>query len=414
MTMARLLLLSVLLAAAALLHPGEVTPAIDWDALADETDVGISRLPDAATRSRDLPRLMTQVADPTVAISSEVLRELALAMAQEGDRPVGGFVSYGSTMTWTVVDAVSAAGQSRLQQATAVAVQALSGKTGDAWLTTWRTLRGRRVLQPSPGTVAALPIALARAGLDSRRQLLWDGDDWTGWGSPALTALLQGWVEAPLTEYTDRFPRANQVRKLYETDPVAGRAWILRAIREGDEKIDDSALLLLPDEYLPELDEVFRQAVRGEIKWNAIVCASRYGTAAISGDIRALYQSRAGTWACALANAMLRHLVKHDRAGGLQLVREAMTLRGQTGCYKNLLEEVLRPFPGEDCDSLLEGYLQDPSEEVACSAINAIVGHPGAAPRLRAVLDLQGAAMTEMARKYAEARLDQLQRPPGK
>ena len=384
-------------------------------ALEQETDAVLwtNAIPDAAHRARELPILMSQVEDPTVGIDNGMVIRLAIAMAQDGDKGVGGVIQPGFVSIYSLVDVVSPAGVSRQEQALATITKAWPMKTGDAWLITWQTLRGKGMI-PTPNAIEALPASLALASPPIRRNCLEDRDTWTGWGSPALTAFLLGVLDVPAKEYSDHDMRGRVLHKLYESDPVSGRNRILTAIHENDETIRVSALLLLPDESLPELDDAFRKALHGETSWNAICCASRYGSPAILEDIRTLYQSKAGRWACDLANGMLRYLVKHDRVAGLKLVREAMAMRDSTGCYSSMLPDVLPSFPGEDVNRLIDDFLLDHNDDVAREALRAISLLPGAPARLRSILDRFGSKMTEVVRKDLESRLEREKREPAK
>lgn len=390
----------------ALVLLGIATSAIP--ALEAESDVAIwpSAIPDAAQRSHDRPILLARVSDPTVGVDYGLVIQLALAMAQDGDKGVSGVISFGSGGTYALVDAVSPAGVSRQEQAISTVAQAWPKKSGDAWLMTWRTLRGRNVL-PTPESIAALPASLVQASTEVRHRLLADSDTWAGWGSPALTAILLGALDVPAADYSDHDVRGHLLRRLYETDMVSGRNRIFTAIKANDETIRTSALLLLPDESLPELDEAFRKALRGVTSWNAICCASRYGSPAILEDIRTVYQSSAGRWACDLSTSMLRYLMKHDRAAGLRLVREAMGMRDRTGCYRTLLPDVLPSFPGADTDQLIDEFILDTNDDVAQQALRAISLLPGTPARLRSILDRLGPKLSDVVRKDVETRLEQ-------
>lgn len=384
-------------------------------ALEVDSDVALwpSAIPDAAKRAHDRPILLARVSDPTLGVDYGLVIQLALAMAQDGDKAVSGVISLGSGGTYTIVDAVSPDGISRQEQAVATITQAWPKKTGDAWLMTWRTLRGRNVL-PMSEAIAALPASLAQASTEFRLRSLAENDTWAGWGSPALSAFLLGALDVPAADYSDHDVRGHLLRRLYETDMVSGRNRILKAIKENDETIRTSALLLLPDESLPELDDAFRNALHGVTSWNAICCASRYGSPAILEDIRTVYQSSAGRWACDLSTSMLRYLMKHDRAAGIQLVRKAMGMRDSTGCYRTLLPDVLPSFPGVDTDQLIDEFILDSNDDVAQQALRAISSLPGAPARLRSVLDRLGAKMSEVVRKDVETRLEQAQTEPAR
>lgn len=361
-------------------------------------------LPDAAQRARELPVVQAQIADPEVGIDQRLLLRFALLLAENDDRPVSGVIPVPSGGLITTVDAVSPSGVSRYEQAVAAALQAWPRKTGDAWLTSWRALRDR-LGPPTAEELAALPANLALASPKARASLRWgDSKPWVGWGSPALTAFLLAAIDGPVAQRGDADVRSHLLRKLYESDPSTGRSRILQAMHDQDETFTVQVLLLLPDETLPELDQVFRSGLRDKPGWGVISCAARYGSAAILEDVRAFYGNR--PWACDLAEGMLRYLVKYDRAAGLQLVREAMAQRTRTGCYRNLLPEVLPSFPGEDVDRLIEGFVRDPEEDVAREAVRAISLLPAAQVRLQELLERSGAELSAAVRMEAERRLE--------
>ncbi|MBA3936788.1 MAG: hypothetical protein H0X38_04945 [Planctomycetes bacterium] len=381
----------------------------------DEKDWETWSTLDAAQRARELPVLMAQVDDPQAGFDVTRMHRLAVALAHDGDRAVSGVEIQGSTIFVTVVDALSPTGQSRQQEALALLTTALARKSGDAWLVTWRTLRGVG-LPPTPETLADLPRQLASSTEKTRKQILRTSGIWAGWGSPALSDLLMGWlaVHNQGPAHVDADARAALLLRLYETDPQRGRIRTLEAIAVGDDTIALRGLLHLPDETLPQFDALFRTMLHDELRWNAVCCATRYGSAALLPDVLALYRSKAGGWACELSAGMLRYLMKYDHATGILLVREAMALRQETGCFRSLLPEVLAPFPGDDVDQLIDSFLFDPDDDVARQAINAIALRPNAAVRLRAILAQHGAALPAVVRTDAENRLKNAEHPAGK
>lgn len=82
-------------------------------------------LPDAAQRVEARAECLAALADPAAAIDGHRLVRLALALAQDGDRPVGGFQHLGSASRYTAVDARAPDGTSRRDEALVLVRQAL-------------------------------------------------------------------------------------------------------------------------------------------------------------------------------------------------------------------------------------------------------------------------------------------------
>jgi hypothetical protein len=350
-------------------------------------------LPDAAERARDLPPLLARLNDPAAEFEPRSFNTLVRSLAEDGDRPVLGdddTIIVPSCVVEGVVDAIAPDGRSRRQQALALARAAWPRKSGWAWVELWSLLRAHGE-PPGPAAVAALPGNLALVDPERRRNLLmWGTDAWTGWGSPALTALLLEWLKEPVPPNLGDNARYGLMEHLYATDPAAGRARIVQAITDDEDALPDRALLLLPDAPIPAFDALFRGRLAGNPSYRTIVVMERYGTPAILPAVEA-WHARREPMGWPVECALLRFLVRYDRAYGPAAVRYAMDHRRPNDNHYLLLNEVLGHFPGDDVEALLAEYLHDPEEVVGVSAVNAMAMHPGWRARMQRLVDGDGA-----------------------
>jgi hypothetical protein len=243
-----------------------------------EIDAGLISSP---YRKEILSRLEAALVAPDVSISEswlDTLDRVAVA-ASVGPRPRdndGAYTAQFRTITDHYLRMLADAVVSKRAQARAVSLETL-------------VLAGIRGA-PAPGesTVRALTEAFAELPAGDQGSLL--GGYWFAWASPAahsvVLAVARGTGDA----------RNEALTRLLEFSPQEARDIVLDRVRKGDYEIVygnfPEALLNLPDETLPELDEILAAAYEQGRPADRLI--ARYATRAIYTRIRAAYEKRAG------------------------------------------------------------------------------------------------------------------------
>ena len=147
---------------------------------------------------------------------------------------------------------------------------------------------------------------------------------WERLKTPGMTHALEAVLEQP--NRGDTMLRGLAIQRLFELDPSAARPYILAEI--GRPQVNGgvlaNALTLLPDETLPEFDEML--ATRLEAKesstiWVDARLVGRYSTAEILPRVKAVYEKKAGRWACDIEDALVGYFLRVAADYGLDRVR---------------------------------------------------------------------------------------------
>jgi HEAT repeat protein len=175
------------------------------------------------------------------------------------------------------------------------------------------------------------------------------------------------------------FSRALLRYKEFEADKA--RAVILNDIKQARPMLANEVLLSLPDESLPEMEEILVQnllALRETSPFKAPLLIERYATARILPKVIEFYQENKGRWACSVQNSLLRYWVKHDRRNGLTAVVEAVGFRNRkhTRCYTSVLYHVLSAHYGPDAEEIALSFLDDEEPDLVINVVR-LLGHNG-------------------------------------
>lgn len=226
-----------------------------------------------------------------------------------------------------------------------------------------------------------IPPAAARAWSylheDARVALLGD-EGWPLIRSEVVAAVLPSTPDTKQGAYWyGGHARSLALKRMLEMGSKAARAEILADMRRPSPHLSRDALLALPDKALPELEPVWRAnlAVRVHRDTSRIAnLAGRYASGKLLDTILRLYRTSEG-WACDCQSAMLRYILKHDRATGIAEVTKALARRGKgrTGCYRDLLQEVLPAHWSAAAEALALETLGDKELAVRMSAALALV-----------------------------------------
>ena len=217
---------------------------------------------------------------------------------------------------------------------------------------------------------------------------------------------LREYILRPLSKEIYRrngqYDKANALLRYAKLDPADAREIALSELASANPEIACDGLLFLDDAELPQLTEAFRQNLRSETYWGHLKCVERYGTEDLLPGILHLYESAKGNWACDIAAGSLGFVVKHDRVQGLKLVDEAVTLRNKTGCYQDVMLDVLKNYPGDDVLELSSKYVGDSVENVSINAADLVSRQEGGKERLIRLLQNNDLNITEKARVYIQ------------
>ena len=229
---------------------------------------------------------------------------------------------------------------------------------------------------------AAQLLAMASgvfAGLTGSAQYVLLSSRWDAVKGPAMIAALQAYLQGPKSREWDELA----LHRLAELAPADARTIILADAVRPSPRFSGRALGILPDEQLPELDDVLASNLRNDAADTGRVAAliQRYASPGILPQVVAFYESvPVGHWACAIEDSLLAYMLRVDPDAGVQEVRRALEAREATGCYKLLLFDLVQQQPAAELQSLAIMALDDPDPQVAVSAANtlAIVGDSSA------------------------------------
>jgi hypothetical protein len=175
------------------------------------------------------------------------------------------------------------------------------------------------------------------------------------------------------------FSRALLRYKEFEADKA--RVIIMNDIKQARPMLADEVLLSLPDESLPEMEEILVHNLwaRGESSpYKVPLLIERYATARVLPRVIEFYQKNKGRWACSIQDSLLRYWVKHDRRNGLTAVVEAVGFRNRkhTRCYTSVLYHVLSAHYGPDAEEIAISFLDDEEPDLLIDVVR-LLGHNG-------------------------------------
>ena len=185
--------------------------------------------------------------------------------------------------------------------------------------------------------------------------------------------------------------------RLIELSPEEGRERVLAELRRPALRIPVSAAAGLPDESLPELDELLSARLTNRDDpaafESAVALVARFGSPALLPVAAEVYDAQAGRWACAIEAPLLAYLLRVDPLAGAERLRAALAARKETGCYRSILEDVARLHMSPEIEEIAVAALGDPEPEVVQNAAGVLgrYGSPEAARHLWERLEALGA-----------------------
>lgn len=175
-----------------------------------------------------------------------------------------------------------------------------------------------------------------------------------------------------------RFPQIHSLALLRygEFEPKKARALIIEDISRIRPLLSGKALRSLPEESLPELEDVLVSHLlsrRADTKKIAGLI-ERYATARVLPQVTKFYEKAAGRWASLTDKHLLGYWIKHDRKNGLAAVARAARLRGSgySRGYTSVLKNVLSNYYGPDAEELAISFLDDVEPDVVIHVVRLL------------------------------------------
>ena len=208
------------------------------------------------------------------------------------------------------------------------------------------------------------------------------GYRWKQLAGPAMLPVIRRILNdkpADDQSYESRELRGLAIQRLYELAPDEARRLIIEELRRPSPRVRLTALELLPDETLPELEETLvenlKKALSGGGDTDMLsMLIQRYATASVASQVRDVYGDKGGKWACSIQSALLAYFLRIDAPMGIELVKKALGARGPefTHCYATLLVEVAKLRMTPELEALAIESLDDPDLEVVTHAASTL------------------------------------------
>jgi hypothetical protein len=185
------------------------------------------------------------------------------------------------------------------------------------------------------------------------------------------------------------------VVRLVDLKSVKARNFVLEDMRRPRPYLAAETLVCLSDESLPDMEEVFREDLRRapnrDIHADLFKLApviARYGTRALLPDVKTLYASCEGGWACDIQSSLLHYIIKHEPKYGLAALERALSFRGGPGknnCYGSVISDALSGLRGEAVEGFAVRELDNSTLIIAYSAARYLTRDGSAESRHRLI-----------------------------
>jgi hypothetical protein len=335
------------------------------------------------------------VYSPERAVAREAL-EQALA---EPDRPID------LTFLDTLIDIEQgdtkdeAAARKDEQKVLQDVARVLPEKRGDALLVSLYSLldhfwiRGGKDLLPKDTVdqlVKQLIPFFERLTWEQQSSLL--SDRWENIKTPALLPLLKRYSQQDFSDvspseyaYAIEIPGV-ALRRWFELDPAGARPAIIKEISQPKPRFEVRELGMLPDQTLPEVEQLLIDHLRGNRDFQSASklarLIARYATRAILPQVLRELDANIGKWTCEIQNPLLGYVLRFDPKSARPRIEKAIAVqrKNSTTCnvlcgialihYDPLLEELairaLDDSRGDNGDAigLLSGFGSAAAEEV--------------------------------------------------
>jgi hypothetical protein len=276
-----------------------------------------------------------QMKSPDTAISGEYIYTLAKLKLQLEHQPLPPYPEHDTAQQKIWQERV----QTREKEFTEVqdalfeeTAGLVSSKEGRARAETVHTL----LMRPARGSEDVKPLAVlpgtevvsAFLALSPDEQWSLLSSFWERLRVPAMTKALETIVGEP--EVNHQMLRDIALQRLYELDSVKATPYILDEIKHphvdnGMVTVKAKTLSILPQKTLPEFDELL--ASRLERRENTMFLDAqligRYSTNATSLRVKAVYETAAGRWDCAIEDGLVLYFLRVEPEYGVQRLAAA-------------------------------------------------------------------------------------------
>jgi hypothetical protein len=241
------------------------------------------------------------------------------------------------------------------------------------------------------GAARVEQIAAALPGifldLPSDRQYVLLTSFWKVTSSPSMLPVLRQLIAKPSSpqEGTLSDLRGIALKRLFELAPEEGRRAILNEIQRTPLRVRPQALGILPDETLPELDEILSEKLARhdpETEFDVVAdyaaLIARYATSASLPSVKRALGNRVGKMACAIQSAMIAFFLRVDPDYGAEVLEQSLAARKETGCYKSEFSAVSSLYSSAKLEEIAAAHLDD-SEMIVAIQAAAVLGQYGSA-----------------------------------
>jgi len=166
-----------------------------------------------------------------------------------------------------------------------------------------------------------------------------------------------------------------------EMQPEKARNLIMEDMRRARPLLSGRALMFLPDDLLPQLDDVFvAHIASGEYDHEKLLpLIERYASKRVLADVIAFYQKHEGRWTCEAQKQLLGYWIKHDPEAGLAALKRAAMLRKDTGCFRTVLGDILPRHYSPAAEAMALSFLGDSDNDVVWNVVELLERHGSAA-----------------------------------
>lgn len=207
---------------------------------------------------------------------------------------------------------------------------------------------------------------------------------WKQIANPSMLPSLRQLIEKPISRQEGNFGdvRGIALRRLYELAPEEGRRAILQEIQRTPLRVRPQALSVLPDETLPELDDLLSKKLAQhdpdqdlQVIADYSVLLARYATSASLPAVRVAVGDRIGRLACNIQAPLLAYFLRVDPEYGGEVLEESLAARKQTRCFESELGEVARIFMSPEVKQAAINHLNDPNLKVSIQSAAVLSQH---------------------------------------
>jgi hypothetical protein len=170
-----------------------------------------------------------------------------------------------------------------------------------------------------------------------------------------------------------RFYRSEILQRIYEEDPIVGRAIIIDEITSGAPRADIQALAILPDETLPEMDRILlrqlptlHKSSDDDDEMAKLGVVERYATLGLLPQVKSAYLNNAGKWNSRQEALFLSYFLRTDSQFAKQVISKHMKER--TSYYDSVFTDIGRVRASPELGKIARDYIDLPDRKIAADA----------------------------------------------